>query len=259
MKNIYNVILLLILSQTVLAQPTAHDLVSDSTRLFIEFADYTGYTNDSIYTNLRKGSLFLGSKAAIYLFKDKPIEEYLQQLRNAVKDESLKDGVVNGYKERFDLEKIHSTMYIRYYGSPDFLLFKARQDGDVFRSDTLYYVWEPINEFKTIVGYRCQKALNTASDGNQVTAWFTEEIPLSAGPLYLSGLPGAILEYHNPKTKRLLRAVTISSEDIPEQKFRNWLNAPIVSKAEYAEIYEKGLKEFQRFRRMIDGEKTTNH
>lgn len=53
--------------------------------------------------------------------------------------------------------------------------------------------WTMTNEVKEIIGYRCQKA-TTELGGRMWTVWFTQEIPVNAGPYLLEGLPGLILE-----------------------------------------------------------------
>lgn len=58
--------------------------------------------------------------------------------------------------------------------------------------------WKLENEYKTILGYKCQKATAQYSFNylaeNEITAWFTSELPFQAGPIGISGLPGAILK-----------------------------------------------------------------
>jgi GLPGLI family protein len=64
------------------------------------------------------------------------------------------------------------------------------------------FEWQLINEEKTILGYRCQKAILDAKFATQLgwinvgdmEVWFTSEIPVSAGPEKLWGLPGLIME-----------------------------------------------------------------
>lgn len=119
-------------------------------------------------------------------------------------------------------------------------------------SDTLVYNWIPVNEFKLINGFKCQKAIAKNGRGEEVTGWFTEDIPYSAGPLNLAGLPGLIMEYYNLTLKRFFKAVTVSSSDIPEQKFRKWLSCPIITKTESVKSFSKDAKKAEQFRRMID-------
>ena len=51
--------------------------------------------------------------------------------------------------------------------------------------------WDETDEY---LGYKVIKATTTYFDGKEVTAWFAEEIPISDGPDFLSGLPGLILK-----------------------------------------------------------------
>jgi GLPGLI family protein len=51
--------------------------------------------------------------------------------------------------------------------------------------------WEITNETNTINGFLCKKAISKTYTGNFV--WFTEDIPINAGPEKFSGLPGLIV------------------------------------------------------------------
>jgi len=56
------------------------------------------------------------------------------------------------------------------------------------------YNWKILNEIREVEGYFCLKAVTRDSIKNQtITAWFTNEIPISAGPEGYGGLPGMIL------------------------------------------------------------------
>ncbi len=52
--------------------------------------------------------------------------------------------------------------------------------------------WEISNETKDIAGYKSQKAISRWHN-YLFTAWFTNEIPINAGPERFDGLPGLIL------------------------------------------------------------------
>lgn len=58
--------------------------------------------------------------------------------------------------------------------------------------------WEILDEYKTILGFTCQKAISRVGDEFDFRyveeAWFTTDIPVSTGPHLFHGLPGLILE-----------------------------------------------------------------
>jgi len=58
--------------------------------------------------------------------------------------------------------------------------------------------WSLGVEVKKIGQYECKKA-TAMFRGRHYTAWFTEQIPLSAGPWKFHGLPGAIVEIYDDK------------------------------------------------------------
>lgn len=53
--------------------------------------------------------------------------------------------------------------------------------------------WKIKNSFKTLLGYKLQKAVGTFR-GRTWTVWFAVDIPYPFGPFSLHGLPGVILE-----------------------------------------------------------------
>lgn len=52
--------------------------------------------------------------------------------------------------------------------------------------------WEITNETKKILGFECLKAISR-NKKHLITLWFTNEIPVSAGPSNFLGLPGLVL------------------------------------------------------------------
>ncbi|GAB3774730.1 GLPGLI family protein [Spirosoma horti] len=56
-------------------------------------------------------------------------------------------------------------------------------------------VWKIGNQIKEVAGYICMKAETEDPIKKQkLTAWFAQDIPVSAGPERMNGLPGLILE-----------------------------------------------------------------
>jgi GLPGLI family protein len=58
--------------------------------------------------------------------------------------------------------------------------------------------WELTGEVATIAGLPCRKATHKYPSGKIAEAWFTDQIPFSAGPLSFHGLPGLILKVSWP-------------------------------------------------------------
>lgn len=57
------------------------------------------------------------------------------------------------------------------------------------------YRWKILNEIREIEGYLCMKAeTKDTIKGQTIHAWFSDAIPMSAGPEGYGGLPGMILE-----------------------------------------------------------------
>ncbi|MGM0636643.1 MAG: GLPGLI family protein [Bacteroidota bacterium] len=88
----------------------------------------------------------------------------------------------------FDIENDErdKTVYVEYEKNP--------------KTNFNYYIeWELKEEYREILGFKCQKAVAKNVDYSQSDAlhypiaWFTPEIPLSFGPRGFNGLPGLIL------------------------------------------------------------------
>jgi GLPGLI family protein len=140
--------------------------------------------------------------------------------------------------------------------------------------------WEMGTETKKIGQYTCYKATLTIEDksidwggmfsrrGNQkekdstntkedekkmlnVTAWYSPQIPISAGPDKYYGLPGLILEINAGRTTMLCTEVSISSDEVLEIEEPN--KGKEVSREEYNEIIrvktEEMRERFQNRRR----------
>ncbi|MBD2699263.1 GLPGLI family protein [Spirosoma sp. BT702] len=85
--------------------------------------------------------------------------------------------------------------------------------------------WKIGNQIKDIAGYVCMKAETEDPIKKQkITAWFAQDIPVSAGPERYNGLPGAILELSLnddvviEATKVTLKKVTPEELKLPKMK-----------------------------------------
>lgn len=83
------------------------------------------------------------------------------------------------------------------------------------------FVWEITNETKEIGGYKVTKAITDSYEikkgddfhFGKASAWFTPDIPVSAGPGRYAGLPGLILEieYERGGTKYKFKSIDFKS------------------------------------------------
>lgn len=69
--------------------------------------------------------------------------------------------------------------------------------------------WKLLDEIKKIGKFNCKKAKGTFR-GRNYTAWYTEEIPINAGPWKLRGLSGLILQAWDDEGVYKAEAVNIS-------------------------------------------------
>ena len=88
--------------------------------------------------------------------------------------------------------------------------------------DTASFDWQLRPETVEVCGYRCQKA-ETDFRGRHWTAYFTEEIPVSGGPMKFSGLPGLILKVEDSAHQHCFTAIMIrkANSDIYMDKKRD--------------------------------------
>ena len=104
--------------------------------------------------------------------------------------------------------------------------------------------WKVSDSSKVICGYDCRKAEGTFR-GRTYVVWYTEELPASAGPWKLQGLPGVILEVedtehiHHVKATRVNKGIgDIIKTDYPYIK---------VSRKQYAKLIDQILADFSIF------------
>lgn len=109
----------------------------------------------------------------------------------------------------FQTQEVHANRTV------DKVVLSSRWKNDL--------AWEITDEEKEIAGYKVRKAV-AASYGDKkdpfytgkVTAWFTTDIPIPAGPAYYQGLPGLIVSISFDKTRigyTLKKVEYISKED----------------------------------------------
>lgn len=139
---------------------------------------------------------------------------------------NLKKDVVTAYQEEF----LHMpTIWIGWpVGKTTVreIVFPNEFEG---RESTPEIHWQLIDDTQTVSGYLCQKAKATFR-GVEWCAYYTEEIPSSAGPWKLYGLPGMIVKVESKAHTFCLAEVR--QETTPITFERN----PDVQKSTYEEL-----------------------
>lgn len=85
---------------------------------------------------------------------------------------------------------------LHYYDTthPD-LIAKQSISKVYYELKSMVYDWKITNDTATILGYPCKRATTFSTRSKkQYSAWFTADLPFSAGPNSFYGLPGLILK-----------------------------------------------------------------
>ncbi|QBO58021.1 GLPGLI family protein [Chryseobacterium salivictor] len=109
--------------------------------------------------------------------------------------------------------------------------------------DQKKFNWKVSTEEKNILGYECSKA--TTVIGNvEYIAWFTNQIPLSYGPVKINGLNGIILEISdvNGDLKILAKNITIQKSSAEIENFaENYNFNSSITEEEYQKLFNNHL------------------
>jgi GLPGLI family protein len=110
--------------------------------------------------------------------------------------------------------------------------------------DQPMYAWKLTGEQSEYLGYPVQKA-TAMRDTTAIEAWFSPEIPVSAGPELFSGLPGMILVLSIDEGKTQYAATAISLDGLADDVIKAPKDGKKVSKAEFDQIMEEKMKEME--------------
>ena len=110
------------------------------------------------------------------------------------------------------------------------------------------YEWRLSGEMSQVLGYTVQKAM-AVQDSSIIEAWFTPEIPVSAGPGPFGGLPGMILSVSVDSGHTIYSASEINLTSVEEEAIRAPEEGEEVSPDEYEQIVAEKLEELRMRRR----------
>ena len=111
--------------------------------------------------------------------------------------------------------------------------------------------WKVMNKIKEIQGYMCMMAVSEDTIKHQkITAWFANDIALSAGPERYMGLPGLIMEVDVNEGELLLTAVKVEKLPVEENlALPKKMKGKKLTSKEYDNMMQKHISDSIKSRR----------
>lgn len=111
--------------------------------------------------------------------------------------------------------------------------------------ETKRYKWKPTGESEKILGYDCQKATYQVDSSQSYVAWFTPQIPVSAGPQGFSGLPGMILKLDRNDGEMVIEVTNVDLKELDKDAIKKPKKGKKVTREEFEKIQEEKMKEME--------------
>lgn len=198
----------------------------DQERIRVRYACELAFEDTSREPLRAKYVLQLGSR----------MSKFYQEIQHQA--DSLLDIGLN-FRERYQLYGTGNFVYVQDCFYLEYASGKLTFTGRLVSEDFKYeekvptIEWQLKDSVRTVCGYACRQATGCFR-GREYIAWFTDEIPVSAGPWKLTGLPGVILEAYDTEGVVNFRAegVHLSSGMIRRRDYPYFK----VSRAQYANL-----------------------
>lgn len=101
--------------------------------------------------------------------------------------------------------------------------------------------WKLSEDTATILGYLCKSArYHNMETGRDVTAWYTEELRVPAGPAAFHSLPGMILRLDMDRMN--IRALSVDLRPLEDRELERPKKGKKVTEEEFEEIREEKIK-----------------
>lgn len=119
--------------------------------------------------------------------------------------------------------KTNSATILKEYGDQKFMITLSPDEWESYNKKNEGVTYTLENEFKTIAGHNCQKAVGKLSDGTSFVVFFTKDLdPVSKDFQYINkNLPGLAMQYEASQGKAKV-TYTVSNIDfspVPLAKF----------------------------------------
>lgn len=204
----------------------------EATKLDIDLPPEMAHMADQLPSARTSTKALLFSESAS-LMKDAPAEE----------DES---GSIEMESDNVHIKMVSGRNESEYFHDLETGEFIEKRDfmGRVFRISgaEAELQWKLTGEQSEFLGYACQKATST-SDSSEVVAWFTPEIPVSAGPGGYFGLPGLVLVVDIDGGQQTYTATNLSLDPVDPEAIVAPTKGKKVTREEFREIFDEKMKE----------------
>jgi GLPGLI family protein len=146
------------------------------------------------------------------------------------------------FESKIIVNKKSTSLFYYKELNNDLMLFKLTNAGIDFdgKDKLISWNWEITNETKMIGGYNCKKAISRTIN-SYFTAWFTEDIPIKAGPEKFDGLSGLILSVNTGYTEFTAEKIEILAAKISIVK----LILPSTT-ATLSEMFDQASQKFEK-------------
>lgn len=111
--------------------------------------------------------------------------------------------------------------------------------------DTLTQLsWKVATETKQVLGYNCLKAtLSDTVRKREITAWFTDALPLASGPAQFGQLPGMILELDINKGEIVIAAKKVEFKKLKKDELEAPKKGEKITDAAFQKMVAERMRE----------------
>lgn len=196
----------------------------------------------------------------------KPLEEEADNMWNAERMKVIPKFVSDIYELKFNSSKSvyklakenPNNKYMMWGSKPtetdattkDFITEITSTQKEIFENtyiikDTARPLeWKIYDEIREIAGFECRKAVTKICDSVYVVAFYTDQIPVSAGPESFGGLPGLILGLAVPRLYTTWFATKLELVEPTAAQLNPKQKGKAVSRPELIAELSKGLKDW---------------
>lgn len=188
----------------------------------------------------KRVSAYLSKPTTFYLYYDDGESIYIQEKENKAENPEL--SLDKEKTKKVEIGKNGGGIY------KNFKTNKYLHEADILGkqllvTDKLEKInWELINEEKKIGTLNCTKAKATIN-GEEIIAWYNDDLAIQDGPMDFYGLPGLVVEVI--AEKKTYHAINIKKNN-DKLEIKKPTKGTKVSKAEYQKILDEKINELKR-------------